>query len=399
MRVEDGFRFAVGAVLSQHMRSVLTASGIAVGVAAVVLLTAIGEGIHRFVLAEFSQFGTNLIGVSPGRATTTGMSGAVISNVRPLSLADAEALRRIPQVLGVVPVVQGNAAVESGKRSRRVMVIGAGPDAPEVWRFNTAVGRFLPPDDPDSARAFAVLGAKLRAELFGARNPLGEYVRIGGARFRVIGVMEPKGQFLGFDLDDAVYLPTGRALEMFNRESLMEVDILYAPGAQAETIAERIRQLLVARHGEEDFTIVTQEQMLDTLGNILDILTLAIGALGGISLVVGGVGVLTIMTIAVNERTHEIGLLRALGAGRRQILLLFLGEATALAGLGGLAGLALGAGGAWLIQMVVPGLPTHVSLFYILVAELVAVAIGLAAGVAPARRAARLDPVEALRAE
>ena len=261
------------------------------------------------------------------------------------------------------------------------------------------MGRFLPPDDPESARAFAVLGAKLRAELFGNRNPLGEYVRIGGARFRVIGVMEPKGQVLGFDLDDAVYLPIGRALEMFNRESLMEVDILYAPGAQAQTIAERIRQLLAVRHGEEDFTITTQEQMLDTLGNILAILTLAIGALGGISLVVGGVGVLTIMTIAVNERTHEIGLLRALGAGRRQILLLFLGEATALAALGGLAGLALGIGGAGLIAVAVPNLPTHVSLFYVVVAELVAVAIGLLAGVAPARRASRLDPVDALRAE
>jgi len=399
MRLTDSFQFALSAVINQRSRSTLTAIGIAVGIASVVLLTAIGEGVHRFVLTEFSQFGTNLIGIAPGKTSTTGMSGGVISNVRPLSLDDAVALKRIPNVTGVVPVVQGNAAVEAGKRSRRTMVIGANNDAPKVWQFSVAVGQFLPPDDNDSPRAFAVLGTKLRNELFGRANPLGEIVRIGGDRYRVIGVMEPKGQLLGFDLDDAVYIPAARALEMFNRDSLMEIDLLYSANGSPERIAEQARKILTERHGLEDFTIVTQEEMLATLSDILNILTLAVMALGGISLFVGGVGILTITTISVQERTNEVGLLRALGAGQRQIMFLFLGEATTLAAIGGCIGLVIGAGGAWLIHWAIPALPTHVSLYYVLLAEAMAIIIGVIAGVAPARQAAKLNPVDALRAE
>jgi putative ABC transport system permease protein len=244
-----------------------------------------------------------------------------------------------------------------------------------------------------------VLGSKVQNELFGTRNPLGQRVRIGGERYRVVGVMESKGQMLGFDLDDAVYIPTARALSLFNRESLMEIDLLYAAGAGAGQVAERARKLLVARHGSEDFTITTQEQMLEVLGSILNILTLAVGAVGGISLLVGGVGILTIMIIAVNERTAEVGLLRALGAGRRQILALFIGEAVVLASIGGLAGLVIGTGGAWLLGITVPALPSHTPWSYVVLAELLAAVIGLAAGVLPAVRAANLDPIEALRAE
>ena len=399
MRFEDFLKLASSALLAQRLRSFLTALGIAVGITAVVLLTSIGEGVQRFVLAEFTQFGTHLVAVTPGRTTTHGMSGAVVSNVRPLSLDDAEAARRISDVLAVVPVVQGNALMEAGSRQRRATVFGVGSDAPKVWQFEVASGRFLPPDDPRAPRAFAVLGSKLRAELFRAENPLGKLLRVGGNRYRIIGVMESKGQILGFDLDDAVYLPAARAMELFNRESLMEIDLLYAAEAEVDNLVKRIRNLLTARHGSEDFTIVTQQQMLDALGSILEILTLAVGALGGISLVVGGVGILTIMTIAVNERTAEIGLLRALGAGRRQILLLFLGEAIVIAAVGGTAGLALGAGGAWLLHAAIPALPTHTSWVYVALAEALAISIGLAAGVLPARRAARLQPVEALRAE
>lgn len=399
MRWEDFLQLAFGAVIANRMRSLLTALGITVGIAAVVLLTSIGAGIQRFVLAEFTQFGTNLLGVTPGRTTTHGMSGAIISNIRPLSLDDAEALRNVQQVIATVPVVQGNAQVEAGDRLRRTTVYGVGADTPRVWQLKLATGRFLPPDDPNTARAFAVLGAKLRDELYGYSNPLGRYIRVGGSRFRVIGVMEPKGQMLGFDLDDAVYLPAGRAMELFDRESVMEIDVLYEPGAKADTVAERVRQLLIARHGSEDFTIITQQQMLDVLGSILNILTLAVGALGGISLLVGAVGILTIMIIAVNERTGEIGLLRALGASRRQILLLFLGEAAALAAVGGLAGLVLGIGGAWLLHALVPALPTHTYWSYAVLAEVLSIVIGLLAGILPARRAAMLKPVEALRAE
>jgi len=399
MLTQDLIRLAFGALVFQRLRSFLTALGIAVGIASVVLLTSIGEGIHRFVLSEFTQFGTNLIAVTPGKTTTAGMSGAVISNVRPLSMDDALSLERLPAVLAAVPFVQGNAPVEVGKRSRRAYIFGVGPEVPAVWQMRVAAGRFLPRDDPRAARPFVVLGSKVRDELFGKENPLGERVRVGGERYQVLGVMESKGQMLGFDLDDAVYIPAARALSMFDRESLMEVDLLYASESSADAVADKVKKTLIARHGAEDFTVTTQEQMLDVLGSVLDVLTLAVGALGGISLLVGGVGILTIMTIAVQERTAEIGLLRAMGAGRRQVLVLFMGEAIVLASVGGLAGLVLGSGGAWLLGAVIPALPTHTPWSYVAAAELLAAVIGLLAGVLPAQHAANLDPIEALRAE
>ena len=399
MLIYDSAKLAIASLSSQRMRSFLTALGIAVGIASVVLLTSIGEGIHKFVLSEFTQFGTNLIAVSPGKTTTAGISGALISNVRPLSIDDALALAQTPKILGVVPFVQGNASVEFGKRSRRTYVFGVGSQVPAVWQMKVAMGRFLPDDDPRTARAFAVLGSTVKDELLGSVNPLGRRIRIGGERYRVIGVMESKGQMLGFDLDDAVYIPTQRALAMFNRESLMEIDMIYGSDSNVDEIVKNVKALLMDRHGAEDFTITTQEQMLDVLGSVLNILTLAVGALGGISLLVGGVGILTIMTISITERKAEIGLLRAIGAGRGQILSLFMGEAVVLSSIGGLAGLISGAGGAWLLGMIVPALPTHTPWLYVVLAEILAAFIGLLAGVLPAYRAANLDPVEALRAE
>ena len=186
---------------------------------------------------------------------------------------------------------------------------------------------------------------------------------------------------------------------MFNREGLNEIDLAVAEGVPAVSVVEAAKDVIKARHGREDVTIISQEEMLATLGGILDVLTMAVGALGGISLLVGGVGIVTIMTIAVTERTNEIGLMVALGARRRTILGLFLGEAVALAALGGVVGLVLGIGLAQLIGLFVPALPVHTPLSFVLLAEALASAIGLAAGVLPARRAARLDPVEALRTE
>ena len=384
---------------SQKMRSWLTILGITVGIASVVLLTSIGEGVHRFVMAEFTQFGTNLIAVNPGKTTTVGVSGAIISNVRPLSMEDEAAIGQLPEVRATVPLIQGNASIEYGKRERRAYVFGVGPAVPEVWNIPVAIGRFLPKDDAMAARAFAVVGSRIQKELFQGSSPLGRKIRIGGEQYRVIGVMVPKGQLLGFDLDDAVYIPTVRAMSLFNTGSLIEIDILYDAGVDSETVARKVKRILEARHGAEDFTITTQDQMLDVLGSVLGVLTLAVGALGGISLLVGGIGILTIMTITVYERTGEIGLLRALGADRKQVLLLFLSEAVVLAAIGGTLGLVLGAGGAWVLGVVVPALPTHTPWLYAVLAEVLAAAIGLLAGVLPARRAAGLDPVEALRTE
>lgn len=399
MLILDFMRLAAGTIYSYRLRTFLTTLGIAIGIAAVVLLTSIGEGIHRFVLSEFTQFGTNLIGVNPGKAKTAGTSIGIFGTDRPLTIADAEALRRTPHAIAVVPFVQGNAEVEGNNRSRRTTIYGTGPAMPEAFSIKVGAGHFLPDDDPTSPRAFAVLGSKLRNELFGDKNPLGELIRIGGDRYRVIGSMESKGQVLGVDLDDCVHIPVARALEMFNRDSLMEIDVLYREGAPVDEVVAGMKRILTARHGRDDYTITTQQQMLDVLGSVLDILTFAVGAVGGISLLVGGVGILTIMIIAVKERTSEIGLLRALGSTRRQILVLFLGESIVLASIGGLAGLVIGVGGAQLLTLAVPALPVHTPVTYVLLAEGLAIIIGMFAGVLPARQAARMDPVEALRAE
>jgi putative ABC transport system permease protein len=211
--------------------------------------------------------------------------------------------------------------------------------------------------------------------------------------------MAPKGQFLGFDLDDAVYVPIGRGLELFDRDGLMQVDVLFTGEAVADEVSAAVRRTLIARHGVDDCTITAQQQMLDVLGSVLGVLTFAVGALGGISLVVGGVGILTIMSIALRERIGEIGLLRAIGATRRQLQWLFLGEAGALAAIGGTAGLVFGVGAAWLLHALVPALPVAVTPWQAVLAEAVSLAIGLLAGVVPAMRAARLDPIEALRTE
>ena len=399
MSIRDFLRLTGGSLVTHRLRSFLTTLGIAVGIAAVVLLTSIGEGLRQFMLSEFTQFGTNLVAINPGRATTAGTSMGIFGTERPLTIEDSEALKRLPYVRAVVPFVQGNAEVEAGNRRRRTTIFGAGTQLPEAFRMALATGRFLPDDDPVAPRALAVLGSRMRQELFGAANPLGQRITIGGSRYRVVGVMEPKGTVLGFDLDDTVYIPAARALALFNRDSLFEIDVLYRERVPVERVVQGIRQTLEARHGREDFTITTQQQMLDVLGSILNVLTVSVAAIGGISLLVGAIGIVTIMTIAVNERTGEIGLLRALGARRSQVLGLFLGEAVVVAAIGGASGLVLGMGSAWLLHLALPALPVHTPLSYVLLAELSAVGIGLVAGVLPASRAARLDPVEALRPE
>lgn len=399
MNLSDTLRFALHALTAHRLRTLLSASGIGVGIAAVILLTSIGDGIHRFVLEEFTQFGTNILTVSPGKASTHGASVGAIGSARLLTVEDAIALKISRYAQYTNASVMGNAEIRAQGRSRRVTVYGQGPDFSRAFNMQVAVGQFLPDDDPRNPRAYAVLGAKVRSELFGAANPLGAIMQVGGSRFRIVGVMAPKGQVLGFDLDDTVYIPTARALEVFNREGVMEINIAYRPGAPLKAVIEDARRILVARHGREDFTLTPQQQMLDTLTTVLDVLTFAVAALGGISLLVGAVGMVTLMHIAVAERVAEIGLLTALGATRARIRTLFLMESIVLSTLGGLGGLAVGTGIAWLLKTTVSGLPVNTPWDYAIGALLVSVLIGLAAGVVPAMRAAQLNPVDALRAE
>jgi putative ABC transport system permease protein len=399
MAWSDLLQLALRSIVSQKQRSFLTALGLIIGIAAVVILTSIGRGIHHFVLSEFTQFGTHLIAVYPGKTTTFGVSGATISTVRPLTTADADSLKPLEQIQAVMPVIQGNALIEAGAKQRRANVIGVSAALPQVWQIKVSSGRFLPDDSLDNPRAFAVLGSKMQQELFGNASPLGQRIRIGNDRFRVLGVMEAKGQMLGFDLDDTVYVPSSKAMEMFNRQGLMEIDVLYSSEADSARVEQTIKRRLIARHGAEDFNIVTQNQMLEKMDSVLSVLTMAVAALGSISLLVGSVGILTIMTIAVSERITEIGLLRAIGAEQQVIFSLFLSEAVILSVLGGAGGVLLGVTLVRLVSSFLPALPVQLAWSYISAAFLISVLIGIAAGVMPAIKAARLNPLQALRAE
>ena len=274
IRPADSLHLALRAITAHRLRSFLTLLGIAVGITAVILLTSIGEGIHRFVLAEFTQFGTNIISVTPGKVKTSGPAPTGFpTSVRPLTLEDAESLRRLPYINGMIAAVWGNTEVKGNGRLRRTTVSGVTPEMLKVHGVKVRSGQFLPPEDVENARAFVVLGAKLKSELFGPANALGARLTVGNLQFRVIGVLEAKGQFLGIDLDDAAYIPTARALELYNRDGMMTIDLSYEEGVPAARVAALITKTLKARHGREDFTLTTQEDMLRTLSSILDVLT------------------------------------------------------------------------------------------------------------------------------
>jgi putative ABC transport system permease protein len=393
-------KFALGSVAGHRMRSLLSTLGIAIGIGSVILLTSIGEGTRRHILELFTQFGTNLITINPGKSETIGIPGVLGGTTHKLSLDDMEALGRLSSVEKIVPVVFGMARVEAGELGRSVFIYGVTPDIPAVWKFHVRQGSFWSGDDPRRGQSAVVLGPKLKRELFGAENALGRFVRIGGSRFRVVGVMEPKGQFLGFDVDDSAYIPVASAMKVFNVDELNEIDLLYRRAIPLEAVVQHATRVLVERHsGNEDFTVTTQEAMLDVMGNVMDIITASVGAIAGISLVVGAIGILTMMWIAVGERTHEIGLIRAVGASRGQVRAVFLAEAVALSTAGGVLGLAGGMGLCAILRAAFPGLPVHTPASFVGLALVVSFVAGIVSGVLPALRAARLDPIEALRTE
>lgn len=398
IRPDDWLRLATSPVTSQPGKSVLTALGIAIGIAAVTLLTTLGHGVRQYVLDSFSQFGTRIIAITPGHSETAGMAGGLISSVRLLTLDDAEALARITGSEWVVSNVQGSGPVRYGERVRSTEILGTTSDFNQAWDFPLAMGKFLP-DTGGNSPAVTVIGNTLYRELFRSENPLGKFIRIGGQRYRVIGVMQPKGSTLGVDLDDMAYIPADRALTLFNREGLMEVDVVFSEGTTSSQMLERIKAVMMKRHGQEDFTLTSQDEMLSSMNRILGILTMGVAALGGISLLVGGVGIFTIMTTNLTERTAEIGLLRAIGCPRRQLLSLFLGEAVMLSLFGAFIGIVITAVVVALLSLLAPAFPVQIQFSTLGLAIAVAVITGLISGIWPAYKSSRLSPIEALRGE
>lgn len=398
MRWQDQLWWLQRTLVSQRRRSLLTIIGFAVGIMTIALLSSLGEGVRLYVIKEFTQFGSHILGITPGKTNTLGLSGT-LQTVRPLSLEDASSLLKIDGVEQVVPVIFGSAQVKSNNRSRSTDIAGVGPDAKKAWQLNMQAGNFLPQDNWFTARPTVVLGSKLKQELFANQTAIGQRVQIGGNRYRVVGVTAPKGQFLGFDMDDIAYIPTLRGQQLFNRESLMEIDIFYAPNRSQKQLIEAIKNRLIERHGEEDFTVITQDEMLKTMDKILTVLKLAAAGLGIISLIVGAVGIITILFISVSERRAEIGLLCALGATPKTIRKLFLYEAISLAMIGALLGLLLSILIVFSLTTLIPKLPLFIDQQSILISLLLAAIIGYFAGVKPASQAAKLKPIEALRAE
>jgi len=380
------------------MRSGLTMLGIAIGISSVVLLTSLGQGVQQYIVETFSQFGSRIIAINPGR-TQTGGSGSLLASTRPLTLEDAEALNHLPGIERVIPVVQGTGAIEYDNRVRHTDILGVNHQMPAAWQFRIAQGQFLPESQGTNAQPFAVLGATVRTELFGNQEALGRFIRVGTERYRVVGILSPKGQMLGYDLDDIVYIDAQRALALFNRPGLMEIDVTYSGAYTATQVAQAIKTRLIERHGNEDFSLLTQDQMMSTLGRILDILKLSIAGLGAISLVVGSIGILTIMVTAVHERRAEIGLMRALGASTQTLSLIFLAESTLLSLLGGAIGLTLAMGLLGLTQLLAPSIPIQLDPLYLVLAIAISFLTGLLSGIIPARQASALDPISALQSE
>jgi len=400
MRSADLVGLCWTALREHRLRTLLSLTGIAISVAAVLVLGALGEGTRRYVVSAFSQFGTNLLSVSPGKTETLGLPGALGGTTHDLDLEDSLALGRLPRVRVAVPSVFGQARVEGNGRGRRVSVLGTTADALEVWKLGLARGTFLPPGDPRRGANVAVLGSELARELFGEESPLGARIRVGGRRMRVVGVTEERGELLGFDMDDLAYVPVSQALALFDQEGLTEIDVVFGHESETATVEADVAAVLRDRHGgQDDVTIVTQTAFLDVLDRVLRGVTWAVTAIAAVSLLVGAIGILTTMWIAVGQRTSEIGLLRALGGTLRDVQTLFLVEAVLLALAGGACGLAAGLAIASLFGWIVPDLPVHVPAVHVAAALAVSAATGLFAGVAPARRAARLDPLEALREE
>jgi putative ABC transport system permease protein len=396
MTLLDAFRFAAGALRGHRLRALLSLLGVAIGVASVILLTSLGEGARGYVTGEFASLGSNLLIIVPGKTETRGLAPLVSTAPHDLTYADAQAiLQRVVAIGRVAPLVVGTATVSSGERRREITLFGSTRELLDIRHLRMSSGRFLPGDTPDAA--VCVLGAKVQRELFPDQNPLGQLVRIGDWRFRVIGIIAPRGTSIGIDLDEVVHIPVQTAMRLFNRTGLFRILAEVPIHADLDVAGERALEVLTERHGgQEDVTILTQDSILTSFNNILQALTAALVGIAAVSLGVAGIGVMNVMLVSVSERTREIGLLKALGVTSAQVVAVFLVESAILSTAGGVIGLAAGLGGSALLQNLYPEFPFNPPVWAMVAALGVACSVGLLFGILPARNAARLDPVGAL---
>ena len=398
MRRGDLFQLAFETLRLHRLRTGLTLAAIAIGVTAVVLLSALGDAAKAYVVREFAGVGSNLVIVVPGRVETSGMP-AQGGATRDVTIEDTEAIeRRCSAVRRAAPMSMGTGPIEYGGRSRDIRVIGSTSIFLEVRKLSIASGRFLPPGDPRQGDRVAVLGQKVAREMFQDENPLGKLVRIAEWRFRVIGVLAPKGISLGIDYDDQVIVPVSVGLKMFDQAGLFRVLAEAVNPAAVPVAQDQVRALLKERHDdEEDFTLITQNAMLKTFSAVIDALTAGLAGIAAISLAVAGIGIMNVMLVSVSERSAEVGLLKALGARRRQILSVFLIEALMLSSGGAAIGIVAGLIGITIAAGIWTFIPLKPSLGWIGLVMALALAAGVSFGLMPARRAAALNAADALR--
>jgi putative ABC transport system permease protein len=400
MKALDVTRMSLQALRRYPLRTSMLLLAIAIGVAAVILLTAVGEGARRYVTGQFSELGTELLIVLPGRAETAGggIQGLLVGETaRELTLEDTVALLRSPRIRRVTPLVLGAGTVSSGARERDITVLGTSASMLAIQHWLMGAGRFLPEAELDQAQPVCVLGSTVARELFPSGSPVGEWLRIGDMRCRVLGTLAEQGLAGGFDVDETVIMPVASAQQLFNTSAVFRI-LAEANGVDAVSAARRdIIEIVKRRHaGEEDITVVTQDALASTFDTIFNMITAGLAAIAAISLVVAGVLIMNVMLVAVSQRTAEIGLLKAVGARNRQVLALFLTEAACLSLLGAAVGVVLGAGGISVMKILFPVLDFAAPPWASASAVGVAIASGLVFGILPARRAAALDPVNAL---